>query len=237
MRVKRVDYKLVLPKSVGRSKGAHISDVLRDYALTTGTLDAKYAGKLDPDTDDTTLIQIGLAFEDYLSRTQHKEIEYHPGEVYVDCEFCGSCGISRDVHRLEGCNKFRALRVYMSPDGVSFPPEGEPVYFYLHPVNHILHELKFTQKSSRDFEEALRLKGKKARMWLWQIMSYCYALGTLAAKLHVCFVRGNYSPNFDDPGSRVCYEIFLLEFSQAELDANWELMSSHAQGMVLDGKL
>lgn len=241
MRVKRVRHKLKMPVSHGRSAGMHISEVIRSYALATGCLDPKW-GKQDVEEDDTTLMQIGLAFENYLrDSNQHVEVDIHPGELYVDCEFC-VCGCDGDCHDSGkyscndcDCCKYRPVRIYMSPDGVSFPMEETTLGWFRCTVLHMLHEIKFTKKSCREFLEIIKLQGKKARMWLWQIMAYLRAMDSLAAKLHVCFVNGNYSYKDDDPDSGTVYEIYWLEFTQEEIDENWELLATHAKGMVQDG--
>lgn len=243
MRIKAERFKLRMPPSHGRSRGLHISDVIRDYALATKTLDMKWS-KQDVEEDDTILMQIGLAVENYMRDTeQHPGVEIHPGELYVDCDWC-ECGCDRDRHKsgryecsdCDHCDKFRAKRIYMSPDGISFPLDEATLGWFRCTVLHMLHEIKFTKKSCRDFIEILRLQGKKARMWLWQIKAYLKALDSLAAKLHVVFVNGNYSYSDDDPDGGSVYNIFWLEFTQEEIDETWALLSTHAQRMVQDGR-
>lgn len=238
MRVRAEKFKLRMPVSHGRSVGIHISVVIRDYALATGTLDKKYSAQ-DIDEDDTSLMQIGLAFENYLRDSkQHVEVEMHFGELSMRCDFCAHCGMDRDVHEAESPRCiYEAAIIYMTPDGVSFAGDYSVIDWFKSKVLHILHEIKFTKKSSRDFLEIIKLKGKKARMWLWQIQCYLKAMGSLAAKLHVCFVNGNYSYKLEDEEGGTSYWIFWLEFTQDEIDATWGLLMTHAKGMIQDGRL
>jgi hypothetical protein len=226
-----------MPASHGRSKGIHISVVIRDYALATGALDKKW-GRQDIDEDDTTLMQIGLAFENYLrDSNQHAEIDIHFGELSIECGFCAWCAVDKDCHELEGCGDWKPAVIFMTPDGISFPGDYSVIDWFKSKLLHMLHEIKFTKKSCRDFLEIIRLRGKKARMWLWQIQCYLKAMGSLAAKLHVCFVNGNYSYKTDDPDGGSVYIIYWLEFTEEEIESTWDLLMIHTKGMILDGKL
>lgn len=228
MKVFEEPAKLILPQAEGRSVGVHISDVIRDYAFTSRVLDKKWIREALIEDQNTTLMQLGLAFEDYLEKSnQHPEIEYHPGELFVDDLECCECGHVADSHTLEAvdcsecpCCFFTPLRIFMSPDGIS----SNGVLF--------LHEIKLTKKSSREFLQKLRLKAPKVLMYIWQVQCYCYALKTLEAKLHVAFAAGNYSYDTDDEDSMASYKIFRFEFTQEEIDENWEKFRNHARHMA-----
>lgn len=237
MKVYTERFQLVLPKSHGRSVGMHVSDIIRDLALNGGVLDPKWVKGIALEEQNTNMMQLGLAFEDYLGSTQHPEIEFHPGEMYVDVwSVCSSCGKEKADHSFieDDGHVFAALRIYLSPDGVSLIDSDDYAELFKFSC-HFLHEFKLTKKSSRDFAQALRTHEKKVLMWLWQIMAYCYACKTLAAKLHVMFVNGNYSRNEDDPESMPKYDIFRLEFSQEEIDTNWAMLTTHARRMIQHG--
>src|ERR1017187_652584 len=190
-------FQLRLPRDATRSEGLHLSEILRDLAFAMGVLDAKYNVPIEESS--TEMMQLGLAMEDYLAKYQHPEIEFHPGELYLD-------GIA------------------MSPDGISMvDSEDYATAIGLEIGTHILHEFKLTRKSSRDFKDALRLRTKKVLMWLWQIQAYRHALNKIcegddcyAAKLHVWFVNGNYSRDESDPEAGPSYKIYRLIFSQEE---------------------
>lgn len=202
MKVVEEKFQLILPPSPGRSEGVHVSQVIRDLALRMKVLDAKWAGNIED--SDTTLMQVGIGWEDYLAKYQHPEIEFHPGEAEKD-------------------------GILMSPDGVSLVDDEDYADLIgFDPGFWILHEFKFTRKSSRDFKESLRLRAKKCLMWLWQIEAYCYALDTLVAKLHVMFINGDYDREKGHPE----YKIYRITFTQDELEENWEMLKSHAQTML-----
>lgn len=215
MKVQEELYQLRLPRDPNRSPGLHLSTILRDLALRSGVLDAKWDTPMEDRGSE--LAQIGLAFEDYLARYQHPEIEFHPGELKMD-------GIS------------------MSPDGIQCVDNldlAEVLRVDMH--SYVLSEFKLTKKSSRDFKESLRLQAKNTKLWLWQIMSYRHALNQCTdyvnnlAKLHVMFVNGNYSRKDEDPEANPTYKIFKLYFESEELANNWAMVKSHRDFMRSKG--
>lgn len=204
-------FNLRVPPSQGRSDGLHLSTVLRHMALQRGVLDSKYEDQ--GDLNQNTVLQLGLAWEDYLALYQHPEIVYHPGELNLD-------GIA------------------MSPDGISENDGEMTARVMVEKGTWLLHEFKATQKSSRGFEEKLRAKDKKCLLWLWQIMGYRHAINilhpdnaSLAARLHVLFLNGNYSRDFSDRENGPNYKIYNLFFDQDELETNWMVIKSYADGM------
>lgn len=212
MRVTEEDFQLRLPRDSHRSRGLHLSDILRDLALKIGVLAAKFDTPIVDEGSET--IQIGLAWEDYLAKYQHVDVEFHPGELLYE-------GIA------------------MSPDGIGVETVEDLTDVVIDDA-WVLWEYKATRKSSRDFKEMIRLKSKKVLMWLWQIQAYRHAMNMTVvpsgcacrvAKLGVMFLNGNYSKDFDDPESRPTYKLFRLEFTQEELDNNWEMIMSHARSM------
>jgi hypothetical protein len=206
-------------KSEGRSKGLHVSEIIRDLAFTGKILDAKYYTELKFEEQDTNMIQAGFMFEDYMSKYKQIDgVDFHPGELYMDSA---------------------AGRIYMSPDGWSLgdPDDWAPEVFIF--CVNVLHELKFTCKSSRDFAQGLRIGSKKSLMWVWQIRAYCKTMNTLAAKLHVMFAQGNHSKTFDDndPEAKpMRTKTFRLLMEQQEVDENWNMLVAHAQEMIKNGK-
>ena len=233
------NHKLVLPRSSGRSTGLHISDVIRSYAIEASVLDRKWVTETLIEDQNTNLMQVGLGWEDYLAKYQHPEIEFHPGELYVDDdEFC-PCGHDRNVHDQKhcvpdcDCSRFRVHRIYMSPDGISLiDPEDYADLF--RKSGHFCHEFKFTKKSSRDFCQLLNDRSPKTLMWQWQIMCYCKAMDTLAAKLHVMFINGNYSRTDNDPESMPSYKVFRCEYAEQDIEDNWTKFKQHARHMRLE---
>ncbi len=239
MKVWEEKHNLKLPQDKTRSVGLHVSEIVRDLAFHSKVLDDKWV-RVEVEDSNTNLMQVGMGWEDYLAKYKHHpEIEYHPGELYVDIDNLCECGHYHSSHNpdcaLCSCCNFNAVRVYMSPDGVSLvdPEDYADVFTY---ASDFLHEFKFTKKSCRDFASSLRVESKPTLMWLWQIKAYCYAMKTLAAKLHAMFVNGNYSYDETDPESAPQYKVYRFQFSQDELDRNWRMLVAHAQYMILNGR-
>jgi hypothetical protein len=237
MRVTEETAWLTLRQSEGRSEGLHLSEIIRDYALAGGVLDAKWIKTDLIEEQNTNLMQLGLAFEQYLEYSrQHPEIEMHPGELMTrHTEYCGECGHREHVGYgcdYCGCIESKPLVIYMTPDGLSLINKRD----YVLTSAHFIHEFKFTLKSSRGFIEHLRTRSKKSLMWLWQILGYCHAAKTLAAKLHVMFVAGDYSYS-DSDEARAAYKIYRLEFRQEDVDQNWEMLVKHSLNMIQKRRL
>lgn len=211
MKVREEKFELRLPRDGKRSGGVHLSEVLRSLAFKTGVLDSKYDVPLDE--SNTVAMQMGLSWENYLAEHQHPEIKFHPKELKLD-------GIA------------------MSPDGYSvIDDEDYADRLRVEPGSFILHEFKLTKKSSRDAKEAIRNRSKKYELWMWQIKAYRHALNKLLeeegetpngiCKLHALYVNGNYSRDDSDPESHPAYKIFVLEFTQEELETNWAMVLDH----------
>jgi hypothetical protein len=83
MKITPVPYKLQLQQDSGRSKGVHLSNIVRDIALKTGFLKPQYASEKFEDIDPTKM-ELGMAWEDRVFTIHHPEVLYHPGEVIVD---------------------------------------------------------------------------------------------------------------------------------------------------------
>lgn len=101
-------------------------------------------------------------------------------------------------------------------DGVAMSPDGESLDVIItHRRQHIVrvHEVKATYKS-------VKTVGDLTSQWMWrsQIMGYCGARGTRYASLHVLFVDGDYTWPM-----RPAIRRWDIEFTQAEIDADWEL--------------
>jgi|SRR5579863_560691 len=99
--------------------------------------------------------------------------------------------------------------IAMSPDAIEFGPDGQV----------IIHEFKCTWKSSRGIID-------KQWMWLTQIKGYLKAVGGNHARLHVFYVRGDYAASWPEATT------WELEFSDRELDDNWEMLLREARGLI-----
>lgn len=83
-----------------------------------------------------------------------------------------------------------------------------------------VEEVKLTWMSSKH-----DISSPKFLKFLWQLMAYCYMMGWTRGKLHVCYINGDYK------GSGPIYRVWELEFSQAELAANWTMLLRHLEVM------
>lgn len=83
----------------------------------------------------------------------------------------------------------------------------------------VVHEIKATYKSTKTV-------GDLSTQWMWlaQIKNYCRAKGTKHAMLHVLFICGDYSRPI-----KPMLKCWKIEFTQEELDANWELMTEYKE--------
>jgi hypothetical protein len=115
--------------------------------------------------------------------------------------------------------------IYMSPDGITIPSADE---FDFDLGVGIVEEFKLTYKSARKPIEA-------QWMWLSQVMAYCKALPTLCARLHVVYVNGDY--DYNRPGLPPQYIVYNLQFTQEELDINWNMILTEYEDQMIHGEL
>lgn len=79
-------------------------------------------------------------------------------------------------------------------------------------------EYKLTWSSSRT---AIETRWR----WLVQVMAYCRMCGTDAVVFRVFYVNGDYKTK--EPQ----YQVTRIQFSQQEIDTNWQMITSHARQM------
>lgn len=216
MTITELPPQLELTNDPNRSPGLHCSNIIRAAGIRSGVIrpfgDEDASGKIPDDTnrefDDTAKLRmlVGCAFEaEMLRRLPH--LFGHPGECYVD-------GVS------------------MSPDALAW--ESTPVPVVTRGLKHarrnsdpwegrwVVHEFKATWKSSRVTPQDLWA-------YLVQVKSYCRGVGTTAAVLHVLHLCGDYSRPIVP-----VYHIWNIEFTQQEIDENWEMLTGYARSQ---GKL
>jgi len=102
--------------------------------------------------------------------------------------------------------------VFMSPDGIS--RDWDPARRVM--ITRV-HEVKATYKS-------INTVGDLSKQWLWltQVKAYCKGLKTTHAKLHVLFLCGDYKMPI-----RPMVKEWTLEFTQKEVDENWEMLREY----------
>ena len=189
-----------------RSRGVHLSNVIRVIGAQNGSLKPEYVESLDL-VDASTLewwgrltlvnqlrVAIGLAWEEwYLPQLAPLGIVDHPGEMERDGIYMTHDGESIDVLRTERGENQMVLA---------------------------LHEVKTTYKSTRTVGDSL------SRQWmlLSQAKGYCKGLNTLLAYIHMLFICGDYSYPISP-----LLRIYKIIFTQAEVDDNWDVITSYVE--------
>lgn len=112
-------------------------------------------------------------------------------------------------------------------DGIFMTHDGESISFVYHNAAELaVHEIKTTSKSTRTV-------GNLQSQWMWlaQLKGYCKALNTRIGYLHVLFLCGDYKyPITPQLGpTKGESTIYRVEFTQAEIDDNWELMTEYVR--------
>lgn len=109
--------------------------------------------------------------------------------------------------------------VYGNPDGISISEDIELVTEIVHtgltPV--VVEEMKFTGKKAKHGKDILR-------EWLWmhQMRAYCGFYDSVLARLHVCFINGDYKwPR------EAKYIRYLILFDQTQVDDTWRLIEKN----------
>lgn len=119
-------------------------------------------------------------------------------------------------------------------DGIYLTPDGESIDYVLTAKGprHItvIHEVKCTYKSVRTVGDIYTEK-ELFRQWMWlaQLKAYCKAAKATIGYLHVLFVCGDYTYPI-----RPVPMVFRIEFEQAELDKNWDLLLEYVQYKLED---
>lgn len=113
-----------------------------------------------------------------------------------------------------------AINVEVSPGlFVWFTPDGYD------PRQRIVHEYKFWWRSARTYQPSFDFKV------MAQVKSYCKVLGVNEAWLTVMFIMGEYKGKGPLPIR------FELEFTDEELQDNWEMLVNHALQMQKEGRV
>ncbi len=147
-------------------------------------------------------VEAGILFESILERAMAaKFATVRPGEVVSD-----PIGA-------------RGIRVFMSPDGVN-------------PTLQCGEEYKATFMTSRHgiADEATGEPLDKFVHWFVQVKGYAKWLEVLDWIIRVFFVNGNYNRSglladgTPDPDAGPCFKSYRVQFTQQEVDANWQML-------------
>ncbi len=202
----QIDIALPEPKQV-RGKGVHGSSIIRCIATETGILKPEWAEELSladvrviSDPVAILRISIGLAWEEwYIPNILSKYgVIDHPGQMHYD-------------------------GVYLTHDGEELSvilTLGRPK------AQWKIHEVKTTYKSTKTVAGTdpaeITVMLESQWMWMAQIKAYCIARKALTAVLHVLFLCGDYKFPI-----KPVLKAWELEFTQEELDDNWQLLSQY----------
>lgn len=192
---------LTLPgNKAPRSKGVHVSSIIRCIAVEAKILTIE-------DREDLSLID-GSQEDWWAQLDEVARIRICIGLAWEQWY------ASQLPEVVDHPGEMEVSNIYMTHDGESVSVLRGP----RHPKQAlIVHEHKATYKS---FNRVSDLHSQF--MWMSQIKAYARALNTLHARLHVLFLCGDYTWPIR-PQLR-CWE---LEFTQQELDDNWELLCAY----------
>ena len=190
---------LPAPKSP-RSSGIHVSSLIRCIATETGILKPQWAEELSlVDVREITDPEALLRINIGLAWEQH----------YI-CDILSQYGVVDHPTELE-------------LDGVYLTHDAESVSVIItlgKAVAHLVcHEIKATYKSTNTVKDL-----RDQWMWIAQVKGYCKGLGTRFAVVHVLFLCGDYSYPI-----KPMLRVWQLEFTQEEIDQNWDLLMDYKQ--------
>lgn len=219
MRAIEVPFRLQLPKDPMRTGGLHQSSIIKAMALKYNYLDPEWDV---PEITDPMKVIMGLMSEEWLSKNAHPECTFHPGELERD-------GVKGSADGISELTPDEYTRVWMPNQNSGLPSDFE---------THLMNEFKCTWKSSRVFgampvepkDATAAMSDKRFWMWITQIKGYLKMWSTRWARLHALFIRGDYSNWSSGPD----YRVFNLEFSQWEIDENWDMIVAHKELGVIE---
>lgn len=108
-------------------------------------------------------------------------------------------------------NDIQCEGVYCNPDGLGYDPKDGK--------SPVVEEYKCTWRSIK------KLPTEDAR-WMMQVKAYCYVLKVRVAVMHILYVMGDYKGSGPMPKS------YRIEFTQREIDDNWNVIQDHKQATI-----
>jgi hypothetical protein len=222
MRLRAVPHGLTLAANEDgfeRAPGLHLSAI---YGRLLKKLDPKRFGKWEggkAEEFDWTRMELGMCFEPAIERELKRRIEKQlPGGAWRPDPY---------------------VEMIQTPAGLWIPLHYSPDLFVYGDDGDVwLGEIKMTWMSDKQWipkelaeaGEWVNHTDKKYDKWLFQIMGYCYLLKLTKARLYVYWVVGDYSDKA--PHFKYHYD---LEFSQRELQENWDMLMNFAddEGMLI----
>lgn len=96
--------------------------------------------------------------------------------------------------------------IFCNPDGLGYDP--------LDGKTPAVEEYKCTWRS-------MKRCPTEDMKWMMQVKAYCHVLGTTVAVMHVLYLMGDYK------GSGPQGRTFRIEYTQEEIDDNWQVILDH----------
>lgn len=196
---------VVLPVPISkhpRSVGVHVSSIIRSIAIENGVLKAEQA-------EGFSLVELSNdAWWNGLKQADQLRICIGLAWEQFYIPYIGDVTDHPGEMQIDG--------IYLTHDGESIDTiltaKGEQ------PCK-ALHEVKGTYKS-------VKTVGDLATQWMWlsQMKGYCHALNTRLAYMHTLFLCGDYKYPITPQ-----LKVWRIEFTQAEIDDNWELMVGYVE--------
>ena len=103
--------------------------------------------------------------------------------------------------------------IWMSLDGIGPDPKGE--------VPLVVEEYKATWQSTKR-------SPLENFYYMCQVKSYCRAMGTQVAVMHIFYIMGDYR------GSGPIYRVARIRFTEHELEQNWNMIVRHKEEANLE---
>ncbi len=181
-----------------RTKGVHLSSIIRYIMGRENPAYRKEETTLDEIGKRNSRFAMGMAWEHLLS--------WAISQVFP--------------------NESRVIIGELEQDGIIMTPDNVGLNEALYQVdNLIVEEWKCTWKSSKHVttDEAF---AENFKHWIWQLASYCRALGTNDGLIRVFFVMDSYK--FDSVCKPYCWRI---KFSDDDLDSIWEMILANGRDM------
>lgn len=201
------------PPKTPRSVGIHVSGIIRAIATERGILKPEWAEEISladvrTITDQTAILRISIG----LAWEEHY-ISTHLEELGV----------------LDHPGELQVDGVYMTHDAESLDDITDVIITDRRRFEVIVHEIKATYKSVNTVGG---LTGQSNWMWIAQCLAYCKAVGTRFAKLHALFLCGDYTWPIKPK-----LKCWLIEFTQEEVDTNWDLLHSYMlERLAIEGE-
>lgn len=192
-----------------RSKGLHVSQVIRDLANRV-IMPGKRSNPDDLGDEDRAqmgaYVEVGFAWEALLEQEFAERMRVRRD---TDAATAGDHVVRQGEYELDS--------LFLTPDGL-----------YVGGNSLVDEEYKATWKSENKLQSVAEFEH---HFWEWntQFKCYCRLFGVTRTRLFVLWVNGNYRPS---KPKAMRYEI---EYTESEVRDNWRMITNHAAWMRANG--